>query len=51
MLGLLLALLVVWAVLAIVGFTIKGLFWLVIVAISLFVITAALAPLLRRRGR
>lgn len=40
MLGLVIALLVIWAVLAIVGFTIKGLLWLAIVALILFVITA-----------
>ena len=34
-------LLVVWIVLAVVGFVVKSLFWLAIVALVLFVITAA----------
>jgi hypothetical protein len=46
---LLVVLLVVWLVLAIVGFAIKGLVWLAIVGIVLFVGTAIIG-LLRRRG-
>lgn len=40
MLTLVIVLLIIWLVLAILGFVIKGLFWLVIVGIILFVITA-----------
>jgi hypothetical protein len=46
---LLVVLLVVWLVLAIVGFAIKGLVWLGIIGIVLFVGTAILS-LLRRRA-
>jgi hypothetical protein len=38
-LGLVLALVIVWVVLAIIGFVVKGLFWLVLVALVLFLIT------------
>jgi type IV secretory pathway VirB3-like protein len=41
MLALIGILLVVWVVLAVVGFVVKSLLWLAIVAIILFVITAA----------
>lgn len=40
MLTLIVVLLVIWVVLAIVGFAVKGLVWLAIVALVLFVITA-----------
>jgi hypothetical protein len=40
MLTLVIVLLIVWLVLAILGFVIKTLFWLAIVGIVLFVITA-----------
>jgi hypothetical protein len=46
---LLVVLLIVWLVLAIVGFAIKGLIWLAIIAIVLFLGTAVLG-MLRRRG-
>lgn len=46
---LLVVLLVVWLVLAIVGFAIKGLVWLGLIAIILFAGTAILG-MLRRRG-
>ena len=39
MLGFIIFLLVLWAVLSIVGFTVKGLIWLAIIALILFVIT------------
>jgi hypothetical protein len=39
MLALLVLLLIVWLVLAVLGFVIKGLFWLAIVGIVLFLIT------------
>ncbi|MFT4122261.1 MAG: hypothetical protein QM635_00335 [Microbacteriaceae bacterium] len=40
MLGLVIFLLVLWAVLAILGFVVKGLLWLAIVGLVLFAITA-----------
>ncbi|MGK3206354.1 hypothetical protein ACWEVP_27425 [Amycolatopsis sp. NPDC003865] len=40
--GLLIGLLVVWAVLAVLGIVIKGLFWLIIVGAVLFVATAVI---------
>ncbi|TCK20460.1 hypothetical protein [Pseudonocardia endophytica] len=43
MLRLLLALLIVWVVLAVLGFVIKGLFWLAIVGIVLFLVTGGWA--------
>jgi hypothetical protein len=46
---LLVVLLVVWLILAIVGFALKGLVWLGIIGIVLFVGTAILG-FLRRRG-
>lgn len=44
-------LLVVWLVLAILGAVIKGLFWLTIVGIVLFLGTAAYGVIRRRSGR
>lgn len=46
--GLVILLLVVWAVLAVLGFVIKGLLWLAIVALVLFVVTAVVGALRRR---
>lgn len=40
MLTLIVVLLVIWLILAILGFAVKGLIWLAIVGIILFVITA-----------
>jgi LPXTG-motif cell wall-anchored protein len=40
MIGLIVFLLILWVVLSIVGFTIKGLFWLAIIGIVLFLATA-----------
>ena len=42
MLGLVLALIIVWVVLAVIGFVIKGLFWLTIIALVLFLLTLVL---------
>ncbi len=42
MIGLLVLLLIVWVVVAVLGFTIHGLIWLAIVGIILFVATGAL---------
>lgn len=47
MLALLLFLVLVWVVLGVVGFVIKGLFWLFVIACILFVITI-LADVFRR---
>jgi len=49
MIGLIIALLVVWAIVAVVGFTLKGLLWLAIIGIVLFVATGVLGWI-RRRG-
>ena len=48
MLGLIILLLVVWVILAVVGFTIKGLIWLAILALVLFVITGIVGFIRRR---
>lgn len=48
MMRLLLALLVVWVVLAILGFVFKGLFWLAIVGIVLFLATGGYTALKSR---
>ncbi|MEV6639309.1 hypothetical protein [Amycolatopsis sp. NPDC051371] len=40
--GILIGLLVVWAILAVLGIVIKGLFWLIIVGAVLFVATAVI---------
>ncbi|SFW85315.1 hypothetical protein [Amycolatopsis australiensis] len=40
--GLLIGLLVIWAVLVVLGIVIKGLFWLIIVGAVLFVATAVI---------
>ncbi|SDL15598.1 hypothetical protein SAMN05216282_13610 [Cryobacterium psychrotolerans] len=50
MFGFIIFLLVLWLVLAIIGFTIKGLFWLAIIAVVLFLATAMGAWLRRRAG-
>ncbi|GAA4844077.1 hypothetical protein GCM10023201_38830 [Actinomycetospora corticicola] len=47
MVGILVLVLIVWLVLAILGFVIKGLFWLAIVGIVLFVATAILGGVKR----
>ncbi len=48
MIRLVVILLVIWVVLAILGFVIKGLFWLAVIGIILFVVTAIVGYL--RRG-
>jgi hypothetical protein len=48
MLGLIILLLVVWLVLAVLGFAIKGLLWLAIIGLVLFVITAIFGFIRRR---
>ncbi len=49
--GLIIALLVVWVVVAVIGFTVKALLWLAFVGIALFVITGVVAGVMRGRGR
>ncbi|MGR0218740.1 hypothetical protein [Agromyces sp. ZXT2-6] len=42
--------LVVWAVLAILGFVLEGLFWLAVIGLILFVVTAVWGWLSRRKS-
>ena len=51
MLVLLIVLLVLWLILAIVGFAIHGLVWLAIIGIGLFIGTAAIGIVRRRALR
>lgn len=48
---LLIVLLIVWAALSILGFVIKGLFWLAVIGIVLFVVTLVVGMLRQRSGR
>jgi len=48
MLGLILLLLVVWLVLAVLGLVVKGLFWLFIIGLILFVATGIFGWVRRR---
>ncbi|WP_199241042.1 hypothetical protein [Naasia lichenicola] len=45
------ALLVIWVVLAILGAVIKGLFWLLIIGVVLFLVTAVFGGIRQSRGR
>lgn len=49
--GLIIALLVLWVVVAVVGFAIKSLLWLAIVAIVLFIATGVFGAIRRRSVR
>jgi len=49
--GLIIALLVVWVVLAVIGFAVKSLFWLAIVGIILFIATGIFGAMRRRAPR
>ena len=49
--GLIIGLLVLWVVLAVVGFVVKSLLWLAIVAIILFVATGIFGAIRRRSVR
>jgi hypothetical protein len=49
--GLIIGLLVLWVVLAVIGFTVKSLFWLAIVGIILFVATGIFGAVRRRAPR
>jgi hypothetical protein len=48
MVGLIVALLVIWVILAVLGLVIKGLFWLFVIAAVLFVVTGIFGWLRRR---
>lgn len=43
-------LLVIWLVLAVLGFVVKGLFWLAVIGVVLFLGTAAYGAVRRRTG-
>lgn len=47
--GLIIGLLVIWLILSVLGFVIKGLFWLAVIGIVLFVATAGIGWF-RNRG-
>jgi uncharacterized membrane protein (Fun14 family) len=49
--GLIIALLVLWVVLAVIGFVVKSLFWLAIVGIILFIATGVFGAIRRRAPR
>ncbi|MEC3981996.1 hypothetical protein [Amycolatopsis sp. H20-H5] len=49
--GLIIGLLLLWLVLAVLGFAIKSLFWLAIVALVLFVATGVFGAIRRRAAR
>ncbi len=49
--GLIIALLVLWVVLAVVGFAVKSLLWLAIVGIVLFIATGIFGAMRRRAPR
>ncbi|MFL6143759.1 MAG: hypothetical protein ACJ72N_18090 [Labedaea sp.] len=54
MIGLIVALLVIWLVLSVVGFAVKGLLWLAVIGLVLFVGTAVVGYVRRNavgRGR
>ncbi len=48
MLGFVVGLLVLWVILAVLGFAIKGLLWLAVIALVLFVITGIFGFIRRR---
>ena len=50
MLTLVIILLALWLILSVVGFAIKGLFWLAVIGIILFVGTALIGIIRRRAG-
>ena len=51
MLGIIALLLIVWVVLAVIGFVVKGLIWLAIIGIILFLATAVMGFVRRNTGR
>jgi uncharacterized membrane protein len=50
MVGLIIVLLLAWLALSVLGAVIKGLFWLMIVGVVLFLATSAYAAVRQRRG-
>jgi hypothetical protein len=48
MFGFIIGLLVLWVILAVLGFAIKGLLWLAVIALVLFVITGIVGFIRRR---
>jgi hypothetical protein len=46
--GLILALLVIWVVLSVIGFVVKGLIWLAVIGVVLFLGTAAIGFVRRK---
>lgn len=46
--GIIIAILIIWAILAVAGFLVEGLLWLAIIALVLFVVTAAWGAIRRR---
>jgi hypothetical protein len=48
MIGLIVTLLIIWAVLAVLGLAIKGLFWLFVIGLILFVATGIIGWVRRR---
>ena len=50
MLGIIVLLLIVWLALVVIGAVIKGLFWLVVVGVILFLATAAFGWVRRNTG-
>ncbi|TDW29290.1 hypothetical protein [Cryobacterium psychrophilum] len=51
MMNLIVFLLVVWLVFAVLGFVIKGLFWLAVIGIILFLVTAAFGWVKRKTAK
>lgn len=49
--GIIVALLVIWAVLAVLGFVIKGLLWLALIGLALFAVTAIAGAVRRNAAR
>ena len=49
--GLIVALLVLWVVLAVIGFAVKSLFWLALIGIVLFIATGVFGAMRRRAPR
>jgi len=48
--GIIIGLLILWLILSVVGFTVKGLIWLAIIGLALFVITGIFGFIRRKTG-
>ena len=48
--GLIIGLLILWLIISVVGFTVKGLIWLAIIGLALFVITGIIGFVRRKAG-